>query len=213
MERRGEGCTFLALTEPGKAADIARWLETFQPSRLDIAPGLAPKGIRARFDTTPGPWTSLLAEIPIAYLVLTPQGIASLFVEETRDTVRGLVARLRRTWPEIRSRETHIGQHNVRLTPRQLEILSLAVALGYYELPRRIDLRTLCKKMGISLGAGSELLRRGEALIMTSHVDSLTAHDWQEMEHMVDADWDDTTSLDHRLALARRRLGGIMTGR
>jgi predicted DNA binding protein len=58
------------------------------------------------------------------------------------------------------------------ISRRQFEALSTAVAMGYYEIPHRIDLRALAKTTGVSLGSISELLRRAEATILTHYVDS-----------------------------------------
>ncbi|MFD1513373.1 helix-turn-helix domain-containing protein [Halomarina rubra] len=46
------------------------------------------------------------------------------------------------------------------LSEKQREILVRAVAEGYYEVPRHIDLETLAEELGISHQAASERLRR-----------------------------------------------------
>ena len=48
--------------------------------------------------------------------------------------------------------------------------------MGYYEIPHRVDLRTLATAAGVSLGSVSELLRRAEASILTHYVDSSLVH-------------------------------------
>ncbi|MEM2763080.1 MAG: helix-turn-helix domain-containing protein [Sulfolobales archaeon] len=49
-----------------------------------------------------------------------------------------------------------------RLTEKQLELLTTAVALGYYEWPRRTDISSLARDFGISRVAVAKTLRRAE---------------------------------------------------
>lgn len=46
------------------------------------------------------------------------------------------------------------------LTPRQAEILELALKLGYFEFPRRINLTDLAKHVGVAKSTLSEIVRR-----------------------------------------------------
>lgn len=174
------GWTMVGLTAPGKPSIAARWLESFSPTSITIAPGLSPKVLRATFDVLPAPWQRLFSSVVVHYLELTPDGSASLFVEDAPEKVHRFLAGLHLTQPEARSRPSHVGPLRVKLTARQLEILSLAVALGYYEVPHKLNLRSLASKVGLSVGAVSELLRRGEALIVTSYIDALSEAEWKD---------------------------------
>lgn len=175
----GTGWTLVALTPPAKPAAAARWLEPYGPVSINIAPGLSPKVLRATFDKLPAVWEKFLRAVVVHYLELTPDGSASLFIEDAPEKVEKFFAELQAGNANARSRQTRGGPHRVRLTARQLEILSLAVALGYYEVPHKLNLRTLASKVGLSVGAVSELLRRGEALIVSSYVDALSEAEWQ----------------------------------
>jgi hypothetical protein len=175
---QGETWTLLALTEPGLTSQVSRWLLPFGPLEVLIAPGLAPKVLRAKFDALPAAWTQMLSTVRVQYVQLTPEGSASIFVEDSPDKVDGFVATLRLESFAVRQRKTQAGPAVVRLTARQLEVLALAVALGYYETPHKVSLRTLASKLGLSVGAVSELLRRGESLIITNYVDTLSAASW-----------------------------------
>lgn len=53
----------------------------------------------------------------------------------------------------------------------QKQAVELAVHLGYYDVPRRINLRALAAHMGVTHGNVSELLRRAEQQIITGHCD------------------------------------------
>lgn len=59
------------------------------------------------------------------------------------------------------------------LTPRQTRALLLAVAEGYYGIPRPINLQTLAGRMGISTASMSELLRRAEREIIVCYARDL----------------------------------------
>src|SRR6185369_14839445 len=73
---------------------------------------------------------------------------------------------------DVRCRPVLDGGMEAPLSRRQFEALSSAVALGYYEIPHRLDLRDLAARTGISLGSVSELLRRAEGLVLTRYVDA-----------------------------------------
>ncbi len=53
-----------------------------------------------------------------------------------------------------------------RLTKRQMEILKLASAYGYYEIPKRISIARIAEKMNIGESAASELLRKAEKKLL-----------------------------------------------
>ncbi len=174
---RGDTWSVLGLTAPGKPDVVARWLQPFGPVAVDIAPGVAPKVVRAHFDRLPASWEWMLSEVAVHYLELTPEGAASVFIHDSPEHVQRFIAGLPGDPAEIRQRTVDANKQ-VRLTPRQLEVLSLAVALGYYETPHRLSLRDLAGRMNVSVAAVAELLRRGESLIITHYIDSLSAATW-----------------------------------
>lgn len=49
-----------------------------------------------------------------------------------------------------------------RVTERQSRALELAVRLGYFEVPRRTNLRGLAASLGVSRSGAAQLLRRGQ---------------------------------------------------
>lgn len=181
LRPQGSAWEVTVLMEPNKAASVSRWLQPFLPSAIVVAPGLAPKSLRATFASLPPAWSELVLAIRLHHVVLLPNGTASLFVEGSQADVEALTARLQEAARPVRARAAPLDGHP-RLTPRQLDVLSTAVALGYYEIPHRLDLRALAATMGISLGAVSELLRRAEALVLTSFIDSLMAAQWRPVE-------------------------------
>jgi predicted DNA binding protein len=61
-----------------------------------------------------------------------------------------------------------------QITLRQEELVRIALDLGYFEFPKRINLEELSTKLGISIGTLSEILRRGERHILSKYFDSST---------------------------------------
>lgn len=173
----GDRWTLVALSAPGKPAHVARWLKKYDPTEIHLAPGLAPKLLRAHFDELPGSWGTLLTAVLVLFIELTPEGSASIFIEDSEARVERFVESVQ-VDVQVRQRVTQSGTERVKLTARQLEVLALAVALGYYETPHKLNLRLLAEKLGMSVGAVSELLRRGESLIITNYVDSLSQSQW-----------------------------------
>ncbi len=176
------GWMLVILTAPGMPVHVARWLRPFAPATVEIGPGVAPKVLRAHFHRLPAAWKWMLSEVSVHYLELTPDGAASMFVHDSLEHVQRFVAAIPGDPDDIRERRAHSGAEQVKLTPRQAEVLSLAVALGYYEMPHKLNLRTLARRLDMSLGAVCELLRRGESLIVKHYVDSLSASRWEESE-------------------------------
>ncbi len=175
----GEGWTLLAHAAAGKPDSLARWLKP-HPGIADIriAPGIAPKLLRATAADLPPSWATVASFVKVHHLDLAPDGNAAWFIEGPREQVLGLVRHLESKGPktlapgEVRCRPVHIGQRNAAITRRQFEALSTAVALGYYEIPHRLDLRALAARTGLSLGSVSELLRRAEGAVLTHYIDS-----------------------------------------
>lgn len=182
----GAGWTLLAHAAAGKPDALARWLPSHAGiANVRVAPGLAPKLLRATAVNLPPEWATVASFARIHHLDLAANGHASWFVEGVRDRIWALVKHLEATGAadakggaastsaaDIRCRPVHGGRSNAPITRRQFEALSTAVALGYYEIPHRLDLRQLAKRTGLSLGSVSELLRRAEGAILTHYVDS-----------------------------------------
>lgn len=166
-----------AFTEPGQPPSVARWLEPFAPQDLKIAPGVAPKYLRADFRDLPSPWDGLVCGATVPYLELMPTGALSIFVEDQEKNVQAFVRSVRERFPQdgavmVREHWRDKGWKELGLTPRQYEVLSTAVAWGYYEVPHKVTLRSLAEKLGVSVGAISELLRRAEAQVIKAYVDA-----------------------------------------
>lgn len=150
----------LVETLPGRVDAVRRWLSPF----ADVAP---PIRIGAR--TTTGVWRQPpqpLADLWNGFephgLWIDPCGAASFLGYASEDVAHQVTEPV-----GLRLR----GAASSALSTAQQDALELAVALGYYEIPRRIDLRTIAARMGISHGAVSELLRRAEQHVLVGHCD------------------------------------------
>jgi hypothetical protein len=172
----GDQWTLMAHTQAGKLDGVAKWLRQHTPVlEIRMAPGLAPKMLRARLPAPPPAWSAAAAHVRVQYLELAPDGHASWFIEGTREAVQGWLASMDGSPAlegAVRCRPVAATLGDAHITRRQFQVLSVAVALGYYEVPHCLDLRTLATRVGISLGSVSELLRRGEAAVITNYVDS-----------------------------------------
>ncbi len=169
-------------TLPGRPASLEPWLQVHEPDGVAVAPGLAPKVVRARFEVLPEYWWRWLSPARVHHVDLAPDGVASVFVDGEPEEVERFLEVVRAGPVPVYDRPSLAGGGQVELTPRQLEALSSAVALGYYEIPHRIDLRGLAQKIGITVGSISALLRRAEAGILMGYVDSVARSRWDPPE-------------------------------
>lgn len=91
-------------------------------------------------------------------LLVAPREEAAEFVRSLRaDGIRVAI---------LSSREHHPHE---KLTDRQREIMRAAVAHGYFEVPRRVTLTELARRLHLAKSTLSETLARGEQRIVTSH--------------------------------------------
>ena len=60
-----------------------------------------------------------------------------------------------------------------RLTPRQSEVLLEAVRAGYYEVPRRADVREVARRLSLGRSTAEEHLRAAESAVIRSAVDGI----------------------------------------
>jgi hypothetical protein len=169
------GWTLLLHGAAGKAPALARWLQPHVGvEHVRVGPGLAPKALRAHTTHLPPAWSLVASFAQVHQLDLAPDGHAAWFVAGPRERVWALVQALDAAPhpappDEVRWRPV---PSDPPISRRQMEMLSTAVALGYYEIPHRLDLRTLATRSGISLGSVSELLRRAEGAVLTHYVDT-----------------------------------------
>lgn len=171
-------CTILAFVPAGCAQAGARWLEDQTGAPATYAPGLAPRKITSTLAPPPPEW-SWLDPAVVLQVDLIPSGTATLFVLGANNPLVHLTQPAEPLAWRHRPAALHKGE--CILTGKQREVLRVAVALGYYDIPHRIDLRDLGKTMGLSLAAVSQLLRRAQARIVRGHMDADTLEQCQFM--------------------------------
>ena len=76
---------------------------------------------------------------------------------------------LRKRFTDVRVLQVHrfpTGSLRHRLTSKQVDAVRLAITNGYYDIPRKTEVKKLAKKLGIKRVAIQERLRRAERIIM-----------------------------------------------
>jgi predicted DNA binding protein len=82
------------------------------------------------------------------------------------------------------------------LTSHQRNLVQTALEEGFFDYPRRITLRQLSKKMGISASTASEVLRRAERKILASYQTHDNMQELEEKDHEI--------SLEDQILKAKR---------
>jgi len=85
------------------------------------------------------------------------------------DTLKKMSDRLTSKGVDYRIIEISHLSSKSDLTARQEQIAKIALELGYFEFPKRIGIEELSKKLGISAGNLSEILRRAEKNILSKY--------------------------------------------
>ncbi len=91
-------------------------------------------------------------------------------VREASDFLKALGVRLRLMhFGEYKPEETPIGDYEEKLTPKQAEIVKMAIALGLYDTPRQASLDTLAEVFGISKAAAHNRMKAAEKKILSMY--------------------------------------------
>lgn len=160
----------LALVAAGQATLALPWLAQTIPGEVLVGPGLAPRLITTVVDALPvrlAPW---LAMESVMQVDIGPHGVATVFGQGAEAQLHdlGVVLGVPRISANVPPDEP------CQLTARQADVLRLAVAMGYYDLPHRVDLQQLGDAMGLTASATSQLLRRAQRKIVRAFVQAET---------------------------------------
>lgn len=101
-------------------------------------------------------------------------GVATWVVVASEHKHRELFQRLKREVPGVTIASIHPTDREDpldRLTPRQRELFSRAMAKGYYEVPRGIHLTDLAAELGITKSTLSEILATAEKKLLAEFQD------------------------------------------
>ncbi len=97
--------------------------------------------------------------------VVTPKGVLVEYIVAKKQALDYL---LRRGCKLLLSHG--LDEYDYWLTEKQEEMLIVAYLMGYYSFPRRISLRELAERLGISVSTLAEHLRRAEAKVVEAFV-------------------------------------------
>lgn len=105
----------------------------------------------------------------IGVITLVEVDIGNL-VREASEFLKSLGVNLRLLhFGEYKPEEHPIGDYEEKLTPKQNEIIKMALALGLYDTPRRCSLDTLAEVFGISKAAAHNRMKSAEKKILSMY--------------------------------------------
>lgn len=124
-------------------------------------------------DSLPGEWRTLFSLFDADHLILESDGTALTQIRGTREEVGEFLVGLGHLETEA---VTVLPEADDRvredlLTERQERALGRAAALGYFEIPRRIQLGEMAETLDMSTSALSELLRRAQGRLIAAYLD------------------------------------------
>lgn len=124
-------------------------------------------------EALPGEWRTLFSLFGADHLILEPDGRALTQISGHRDEVGEFLVGL----GDVEAESITVlpeADERVRgdlLTEHQERALGRAAALGYFEVPRRIQLGELSERLDMSTSALSELLRRAQGRLISAYLD------------------------------------------
>ena len=99
-----------------------------------------------------------------------PDGVLEWdLVAEDRPALSALVERLESAGCEVTLGRLRQAEDEEALTRRQEEILSQAFERGYFDYPKRTDIRELAAMFHVSISTISEVLRKGQTKVLASY--------------------------------------------
>ncbi len=97
-----------------------------------------------------------------------------------REALTELLDRMKKEQVEVKILKLSSVADVEKLTSHQRSLVETALEEGFFDYPRRITLRELSKKMGISASTASEVLRRAERKILSSYKTHETVQELEE---------------------------------
>lgn len=99
-----------------------------------------------------------------------------IVLSPSRDALKTLLKTLKTRFTTVKILSLHsepLKPKTTLLTQKQLEAFKLAFDQGYYQIPRRIKIEDLAKKLNVKRVAVQERLRRAEIRIFTEYIKSI----------------------------------------
>ncbi|MFC6813428.1 helix-turn-helix domain-containing protein [Natrialbaceae archaeon GCM10025810] len=181
----GDGTVVAQLALEGSRSALRRCLEGAGPQLLDYQLTTAGDRLVLQTHYRPPDATRRLLEVHRRHAVVFDYPHEYVNSKNRRlrisaigceDELRSLVADVRElAGVEIEGLGTYDPtqrQPFTDLTPRQREVLRIAVERGYYDEPRRVTYEDIAAQLGCSAGAVGQHLRRAESRLVSSLVSS-----------------------------------------
>lgn len=156
LRRAAQGWTLQAQAGPGTAPALTGWLHCIGAIAVQEVRG----GLRARFGSLPDSIDILARVGDVDRIEAGPAGHVVCTVRLPRGTLDAVLATL----------DTRPYDRDAALTDHQEALLRECVAAGYYSIPRKVTLRGLAGRLGLSTTSLSLTLRRAEARIVASYM-------------------------------------------
>lgn len=169
------GWVLLLWAPQGPTDAIRAWAKAKAPSEEIGFGEVGERIVALQCDALPPAWETLFGLFDAHHLIMGPGGSALTRIEGSRDEVGEFLGGLELDVKPESVEVVPAAGDRIRddvLTPRQEHALARAAALGYFDIPRRIQLDGLADRLGTSSSALSELLRRGQARLVTKYLDN-----------------------------------------
>jgi predicted DNA binding protein len=95
--------------------------------------------------------------------------IVQRIISKDRETVRQAMAKVEALGHEVTLEKLTTLEPDMYMTGYQEDVLMIAYERGYFDSPRRTDLRALADLFGVSIATMSEILRKAQRKVMAEH--------------------------------------------
>ena len=95
--------------------------------------------------------------------------IVQRIISKDRETVRQAMAKVEALGHEVTLEKLTTLEPDMFLTGYQEDVLLIAYERGYFDSPRKTDLKELSQLFGVSIATMSEILRKAQRKVMAEH--------------------------------------------
>lgn len=169
------GWVLLLWSPHGPTDSMRAWIRA-QTEAEEIEFGeIGERTLGFRCQNLPPAWETLFGLFDADHLILESDGTAFTRLEGPREQIGEFLVGLDlevSTGSVEMLREVDEGMREDILTEAQEHALGRAAALGYFDVPRSIQLEDLADGLGTSPSALSELLRRAQSRLVSTYLDN-----------------------------------------
>lgn len=169
----GNGWVLLLWTPHGPTEAIRAWARALTRSEEIVVGEIGERTIGFQCDGIPQAWETLFGLFGTHHLIMDADGTTLTHIEGPREEVGELLTGMDLGLAAERVRVVPENDERMRgdvLTEEQEHAIAQAAALGYFEIPRGIQLGELAEELGTSTSALSELLRRAQARLVSVYL-------------------------------------------